>query len=357
MEALLKSLYYDPAQGLKSVNNLFKLAQAKDENITKGQVAEFLQKQEGYQLTKKSAVNKKKYHPIVGPLGSWQVDLMFYDQYASINSHFGVFLVAVEINTRYLMVIPLKSKDQYEVLRGFAEFYMHAPDDLTPQNILSDNGTEFKNATLRDIEGELTINHFFAEPDDHRKLGCVDRVIRTIRTLIERYMASYDTHRFIDDLPKLVANYNATENSAISMSPDESLKNLDIVVGIQMAKKKMERAPVNLMYDDSVRVLKKKGPFDKGTTQTFSKQIYKIVEVKGTRYTLDNGKTYPYDRLQKIEETQTAPEKAKGEVRKNEEATIAKEKQTKGLEKEGLSQENIRTEPRIRKANVRLRDF
>ena len=348
MEALLTKLYYDPAHGFKSINGLFAQAHAKDGTITKENVADFLSKQEGYQLTKKTTVNKEQFHPIIGPLGTYQIDLMFYEQYATINSHFGVFFVAIEVNTRYLQIIPLKSKDQYEVLRGFAEFYMKAPPDLTPQNILSDNGTEFKNATLQEIENELMINHYYADPDDHRKLGMIDRVIRTIRTLIEKYMASYDTHRFIDQLPHLVDNYNTSSHTAIGMSPKEAVEHLTEVVELQQAKKKGGKGGPEFVVGDQVRVLKKKGPFDKGTTQTFSKSVYNVEEVKGSRYKLDNGKTYPYDRLQKIDETQQAPEKAKEHVHNEEEAQITKEKQIKTLTKVGIAQANIIDEPRIR---------
>ena len=354
MEDLLKKLYYDPAHGFKSLNKLFKQAQARNSEITREEVADFLSKQEGYQLTKRSALDKDSFHPIVGPLGSWQLDLMFYDQYATVNSHFGVFLVCIEINTRYLQVIPMKSKDQYEVLRAFAEFYMEAPEDLTPQNIMSDNGTEFKNATLQEIENELAINHLYADPEDHRKLGQIDRVIRTLRTLIEKYMASYDTHRFIDELPKLVENYNTTENSAIGMSPKEALKHLDDIVELQQAKIKKDKGGAEFNVGDSVRVLKTKGAFEKGSTQTYSKTVYTVEEVKGTRYKLSNGKTYPYDRLQRIEETQQAPEKAKEHVRQEQDEQIAHEKQTKALHKLGITKENIVSEPRTRRQTQRL---
>ena len=353
MEALLTKLYYDPAHGFKSINNLFKQAHAKDEAVTREQVADFLSKQEGYQLTKKSAVNKEHFHPIVGPLGTWQIDLMFFDQYATINSHFGVFFVAIEINTRFLQIIPLKSKDQYEVLRGFGEFYMDSPLDLTPQNIVSDNGTEFKNATLQEIENQLMINHYYADPEDHRRLGMIDRVIRTIRTLIKKYMASYDTHRFIDELPKLVENYNTSEHTGIGMSPKESLKHLDDIVELQQAKKG-EGKSEEFEVGDNVRVLKTRGAFEKGSTQTYSKSVYSVEEAKGTRYKLSNGKTYPFDRLQKISETQQAPEKAKEQVHKNEEATMAQEKQTKTLHKVGISSENVVEGPRVRRQTQRL---
>ena len=350
MEALLKKLYYDPAHGFKSLIPLYQMAHAKDESITKDQVADFLKNQEGYQLTRKSGVTKSHYHHIIGPLGSWQIDLMFYEQYESINLGFGIFFVAIEINTRFLIVIPLKSKNQYDVLSAFSEFYTDSPDSIAPQNILSDNGTEFKNATLQEIENQLAINHYYAEPEDHRKLGMIDRVIRTLRALIERYMASYETHRFIDALPDLVANYNTTESSATGYSPKDALDHLDDIVELQRAKAGAFKELPEFPMGQAVRVLKRRGAFEKGTTQTYSKTIHYVVSTTGTRAKLENGKSYPYDFLQKLEEdtTQQAPEKAKAHVRKEEEATIAQEKQTKKLEKEGLSTANIRAEPRIR---------
>ena len=47
----------------------------------------------------------------------------------------------------------------------------------------------------------------------HTKQAIVERVHRTIREMIGRYMQINNTKKYIDVLPKLVENYNNTQHS------------------------------------------------------------------------------------------------------------------------------------------------
>ena len=55
--------------------------------------------------------------------------------------------------------------------------------------------------------------------NDHKKLGIVDRAVRTLRGMINKYMVAYNTSEYIDVLNDIVQNYNNTYHSGIKKEP------------------------------------------------------------------------------------------------------------------------------------------
>ncbi len=329
----IKDTYYDVRTGLQSANKFYETFKpSTNKTEFKKDVNEFISNQEGEQLTKRKVVRKADYIGITGPLGSWQLDLMFYDQYATRNKNYGAFLVGIEINTRFLVVIPLKHKDMYNTVLAFGKLYSSVSDDITPVNIMSDNGGEFKNRIMTDLFKELGINQSFAEVNDHHKLGLVDRVIYTIRTLIEKYMAAYNTKQFITVLDDLVYNYNNTPHSNLkNMTPQQAVENIPKTVKIQLEKKGRSGGPVGYKEGDLVREEVVKGKLDKGTTANYDKEVVKVKRVVGNRVELEDGAVVPPQRLQKIKRVEVAPKRSMIE-----DDTLAKYRHAQRLNKEGI---------------------
>ena len=256
--------------------------------------------------------------PITGPLGSWTLDLMFYDQYATTNKNYGCFLVGIEMNTRFIYVVPMKKKDQYNSALAFGKLYTNVDDNITPINILSDNGTEFKNKVWSDICNTLGFNHSFAEKDDHHKLGLVDRVIYTLRLLIEKYMVIYKTKSFINVLDDLVYNYNNTTHTALNnMTPQQAIHNLHETMKIQLEKKSKGEYGKEKVHEfktgDTVRTKKVKTKMDKGSLANYNEDVETVDKVVGNRIQLNDGSLLPINRLQKIKKTESLPIKKTNE--------------------------------------------
>ena len=313
MEAIIKQAYYDPSTGYQSAKKMYLFLKAKHPDIELKEVQAFINRQEGAQLTKVIRENKKSFIPITGDLGNWQIDLMFYTDHATVNKNFGVFLVGIEINSRYCFVAPMKLKNATTAAMAIMKLYMSVPDPITPTCFTSDNGKEFKNSFLKEILYELEINQYFAQPKDHHKLGKIDRMILTLRTIIEHYCAANNTSRFIDVLSKLVENYNSSPHSSLAnMSPIESLTHLDKLADIEAAVKASAvygAMKVNkFKKGDQVRISKHKNTFDKGTSATFGNTVRKVEDVSNTRVVV-NGRSYAIERLQKIGSVEKAPEK------------------------------------------------
>ena len=58
-------------------------------------------------------------------------------------------------------------------------------------------------------------------------MGIVDRFVRTLRGMINKYMAMHNTTKYINVIDDLVENYNASYHSGIKMIPDD-FKNNDV---------------------------------------------------------------------------------------------------------------------------------
>ena len=69
------------------------------------------------------------------------------------------------------------------------------------------------------------IKHITAEPGDHKVLGIIYRVCRTIKVNIYKYMKENNTTKYLEQLPKIIDGYNNTPHRSIfNLSPDEAVK-------------------------------------------------------------------------------------------------------------------------------------
>ena len=68
------------------------------------------------------------------------------------------------------------------------------------------------------------INIKYVHVNDAHKLGIIDRFIRTLRGMINKYQSAYKTTRYINILDELVENHNNSYHSGIQRitnKPDE----------------------------------------------------------------------------------------------------------------------------------------
>ena len=147
------------------------------------------------------------------------------------------------------------------------------------------------------------INIKYVQVNDHHKLGIIGRFIRTLRGNINKHQSAYKTTRYINVLDELVDNYNNSYHSGIQGIPNKpdkyKLKRIQF-------KKYMEGIKQETKYNinDTVRFLKNKVMFSKGSLPSWSSTIHKIENKNLHSYMLDNGKTYKYYELQKVNNVQ-----------------------------------------------------
>ena len=158
------------------------------------QIKQFYKNFDQTQLFK--PIPKPSNLPIVGNIGWFQVDLIFYEAYKRQNSGYIGAFIAVGIVNRYGYGYPIKSKSAEEINRVMNIFIedvnKHAQKLYA---IETDSGSEFLNSKVQRTLEEHGIAHYAKETGQHTSLGKIDRFSRTIKQYISRYMVANDTVR------------------------------------------------------------------------------------------------------------------------------------------------------------------
>ena len=91
----------------------------------------------------------------------------------------------------------------------------------TPDNLTTDNGSEFINRLVKELLMKEEVKQHFTFREDHNILGVVERFHRTLKTMISKYMTAYDTKKYINVLDDLIYNYNLTIHRTLGIPPIE----------------------------------------------------------------------------------------------------------------------------------------
>jgi hypothetical protein len=276
---LLDKLFNDPKTGFVGEEKLFRRAKVYDPTITRKQIKHFLKENEIHQLFRKP--QKKKQNPkIHGKIGHYQTDLTFLTKYKKQNRNFHILLNVVNVNTKYAYVEALKNKGKETVLNALEIIRLKALNDGRPITILqADNGSEFMNNTAVKWMHKYRITPRHCQKDDKQCLGVVERFNRTIKLMVEKYLTSKNSNRWIDSLKDFVANYNSSYHTSIKNIPErlEIFDEVDLIRSSIKHNNELEDLPFD--KGDFVRLLNKKGTFEK-EGQKFTCKIF-IVEKVG----------------------------------------------------------------------------
>ena len=201
------------------------------------------------------------------------------DKISTKNKNFKYALVIIDIYSRYLWVIPIKTKTATATLDGFKKI----GKKHYPKNITSDSGSEWKGVFAKYLVSNK-IKHKEVEIGDHRSLGIVDRVIRTIRDKLRLLWEINDNFDWISHIDKLVKEYNNKKHNTTKAKP------IDILEGKKTNKQRITRSNLIQAFsvNDRVRKLLTRSRFGKGGKQ-WSKSIYTIKGREGFKLVLNDG--------------------------------------------------------------------
>lgn len=302
---LLSKLYKDPETGYIGREQLYRKAKEIDESITRKDVNNFFDSMTTNQLLHK--VPKPTNMPILGNVGFYQGDLIFYPKYKNQNRGYSGAFIAVGINSRYAYGIPFKKKTAEEINEILESFIERANKDGRPVMALeTDNGSEFTNKQAQKIFVDNGINHITFDVGNHRALGKIDRFSRTIKNYITRYMTEQNTTNWIDVFEVLIRNYNNTYHSAIDMKPkDVSLKKEKDILDETFSNSLERVSTKKLNVGDYVRTPLIKKAFEK-EGQRYSNQVYIVDSIGLNKVSIRNmdgelvNKRYNINQLLKV---------------------------------------------------------
>jgi len=152
----------------------------------------------------------------------WESDLVDVQGLAKYDDDIKYLLTVIDVFSKFLHIIPLKSKTGKTVTTAFQSI-LKDPKYLKlirrrPVWVRTDRGNEFLNRSFQDMLKREGIQFQICKNPDV-KCSVVERAHRTIRDKLYKYFTYKNTYRFIDVLQDFVRGCNASVHSTTGMPP------------------------------------------------------------------------------------------------------------------------------------------
>nr|XP_022320169.1 uncharacterized protein LOC111122635 [Crassostrea virginica] len=184
--------------------------------LSKAKIRKWLQRQEAYSLQRGVRRRFKRNKVITLDIDDqWDVDLMDMSKFSKENSGFSFILVVIDIFSKFLCMRPLKDKKGQSVTAAFQDILQ---EGRHPSRLRSDKGQEFRSKAFNALLKDQTVELFYAQ-NTEIKANYAERVIKTMKAKLYRYITYKQSHRYVDKLQDFVKNYNATYHRTIGMAP------------------------------------------------------------------------------------------------------------------------------------------
>lgn len=296
MDVIFSNIYFNPVHPASygGIYKLYKYAKLENDSIKLNDVRNWLSAQNTYTLHKparKVFSRNKIYVSYIDE--QWECDLMDMSRLSRQNRGFNYILNAIDCFSKYLFSVPTKSKKPTEIIAALKKIFKNRK----PTKLRTDKGKEFDNKLFRAFCQKNNIR-FFTTQNSTIKCAMVERVNRTLKNKIYRYLTEKLTRKYIDVLPQIVQSYNSSIHSTTKMAPDdidtedeqivfENIYNSPNLLSIMRTK----RIRPKLTTGDTVRQKYDLSVFDKSYYQLWDNVVYKVDKVfdkmKRPQYTIE----------------------------------------------------------------------
>ena len=144
----------------------------------------------------------------------WGADLADMQLISTFNKGF-IFLLSVDIFSKYAWVVPLKDKKGVSTANAFQKNLKQSA--RKPHKIWADKGSEFYKSHFKKWLKDNTIEMYSTHNEG--KSVVAERFIRTIKNKIYKYTTSISKNVYIDKLDDIVNEYKNTHHRTIKMKP------------------------------------------------------------------------------------------------------------------------------------------
>lgn len=209
MNDTLSELYGDvtsPA-GLGSIDSLYKEGRKKIKNLTRRDVETFLQGNRTYTLHKptrrrftRASILAPKNRVIVS------CDTGNFAALQKHNQGVKYIMFCLDVFSRYLQVATLKNMTRQSSLRALKSI-LENEKFKGVSRLFTDLGSEFYNQDVKNYLKSKRIK-LYSNFSRETKASLAERVIKTIKSKVYKYMTEKNTLRYIDVLQSIVNTYN-----------------------------------------------------------------------------------------------------------------------------------------------------
>lgn len=308
-DRVLARLYANPETTKNGRDSFYTKVLSFYANIPRRYVQAFLEKQENYQLhlqQTKEKVLRPETHTQIN--SKWAMDLIDMQNYKSPqNNQRAWLLTVIDIFSKYAYVRAITKKEATRVAAALEDILL---DNFSktggyPRVIQSDNGLEFKNKSVAEVLSKHEIKHIFSIPYWPQSNGAIERFNKTLKGAIFSQFTRNGNTKFINTLDELVANYNNTIHVTTHNKPAVIHQpNRSNATQVKLAEKhKKDWVAASKIYKplhrgDFVRLhiltdkeQRKSRTFAKKYVPQWSREIYKVIGIRGSRIDPDKLKT------------------------------------------------------------------
>ena len=290
MDKILDNLFYTEKLGVGNKTTFIKKVRAKHPEFKVKDIQDYLKNQEVNQVN--TTVNKSYEYKITAPPRTFQIDIFWWKRGDTLQP----ILLLVDILSRKAWAYVLtKSKKEKRAEVNVATLQQFKAEVGNINGLEGDN--EFSSGPIKKFcdDNNIRLDTSVAKEEhisNGNKLGIIDRLVRTLRQLIESYytITGHRTDNIKDVMTSVIDTYNDSSNRGLkNRTPNEVYENHDN----QLARHLTDMVHNHNVYksvpfksDDKVRILEDKGKFDKGKN-TFSKDVYTVNKKQGYKILVD----------------------------------------------------------------------
>lgn len=288
MSETLKGIYFEPSNpgSFAGINPLFTAAKQLQPDIQIEEVQEWLKTVPTYTLHKGVRRCFSRNRVIAPRINAcFECDLADLSMHAKQNSGYKFLLIAIDVLSKKLYVSALKSKSNQNVVLGFEAIFAN----VIPEAIRTDAGKEFLGETTQELFKKNEIKHFIAR--NEVKAACAERVIRTLKGRIYKYMTANNTRTYLPRLADFVDAYNKSYHRSIKMRPIDVTSDTQALAFKQLyGTNDIEslyaaRTTAKITVGDQVRLGKPPAVFAKSYLPTNTEEIFKVTSTNTTQAT------------------------------------------------------------------------
>ena len=174
-----------------------------------------------------------------------------------------------------MWAIPLKNKYSQTITQEFSNIL--TTSKRSPLKLESDRGAEFYNNIFHNFIKTKNIQHYSRFTDKCPSIA--ERVIRTIRSLIEKPVFFAGKANWISELPSVIKKYNTSIHSSIKMTLNQASKKSNEKIVYTNLQDKRKKQTLKFKLGQLVRTADIKRVFSKGDSTNFSYKLCTITAI------------------------------------------------------------------------------
>jgi len=294
--ALLDEIYFDKGIAVGRDKLFYFLNYYYQEfGITKRQVEYYLKRNPTHQI------NSRQYQSVhiksilaKRPYDILQMDLIDYSNKQAQN--FRYILTVIDVFSRYAWTKRITAKTDDKVVAALKSI-LESMGNVPIKRIMSDHGSEFNNALMKELLDEHDIKHILGIAGLPEVQGIIERFNGSLKSLLDKYQ-QINGRSWTRNLKYCTEIYNKTLHSSLQMTPEMALhldndgrrelykrmKSKGIDRAIKKVVAQSSNAQVDLKVGDKVRLKIRKGKLDKYSVNNWTEELYKVIKITNPRH-------------------------------------------------------------------------